>query len=261
MHADFPWLLDLLRLAYLGGYRPAHALGLAAANLFRNLLAFLNSDIFAFLLGDRDALLLLVDAAHLLGDLLAGLVAALGQWHFNGAAYLGQGLADLLLDIVADFLGLVVADVLPDGSAYFGLLLMTLDFGLLGLHSGLGGDLLGLLAGNLVLDGSQDVSNLLLDGSLPLLGRFDLLLRWLRALLLGNEFAFLLLDLLADGLCGLVALIFSHNPTVLRGVAHLLGLLNAVGPASLLVLDVAVGHRDQDALFNADESALFLRCW
>jgi len=261
MHADFPWLLDLLRLAYLGGYRPAHALGLAAANLFRNLLAFLNSDIFAFLLGDRDALLLLVDAAHLLGDLLAGLVAALGQWHLNGAAYLGQGMADLLLDLVADFLGLVVADVLPDGSAHFGLLLMTLHFGLLGLHSGLGGDLLGLLAGNLVLDGSQDVSNLLLHGSLPLLGRFDLLLRWLRALLLGNELAFLLLDLLADGLCGLVALIFCHNLTVLGNVAHLLGLLNAVGPASLLILDMAVGHRDQDALVNADESALFLRCW
>merc|ERR1719474_1338094 len=75
-------------------------------------------------------------------------------------------MADLLLDLVADVLGLVVADVLPDGSAHFGLLLMTLDFRLLGLHSGLGGDLLGLLAGNLVLDGSQDVSNLLHDGSL-----------------------------------------------------------------------------------------------
>merc|ERR1711931_205338 len=96
MHADFPWLLDLLRLAHLGGYRPAHALGLAAANFFRNLLAFLNRDIFAFRSWDRDTLLLLVDAAHLLGNLLAGLVAALGQRYLHSSAHLSQGLAHLL---------------------------------------------------------------------------------------------------------------------------------------------------------------------
>jgi len=78
MHANFPRLLDLDWFAYLGGNRPAHPLGLAAADLFRYILALLDDHILAFLLGHGDTLLLLSDTAHLLGQLLAGLVTTLG---------------------------------------------------------------------------------------------------------------------------------------------------------------------------------------
>jgi len=257
VYANFPWLLDLNWLAYLGGYGPADALGLAAADLFRNLLALLNGDIFALLVGDFDALLLLVDAAHLLGNLLAGLVAALGEGHIHVTALLGQGLANLLLNFVADLLGLIVTDVLPDRGADFALLLVTLRLGLLGLDCGLHSDLCNLLASQLGLQGNQGVSNGL-DRTLPLLGSLDLRLG---ALLLRDELALLLFHFLTDGLRGLVALILSHNLAILGGVAHPLGLVNTICPASLLELDMAVGHGDQDALVYADESALFLSGW
>jgi len=160
MHADLPWLLDLYRLAHFGGYRPTDLLGFAAAHLFRDLLAFLNNDIFTLLLGYRDALLLLVDTTDLLGKLLARLVTALGEWHLNVTTNLGQGMAHFLLNLLADLLRLINANIFPDRSTHFHLLLMAFLLRLLTLG------LLGLLGSQ----GIQNMGNLVTDRPLPLLG-------------------------------------------------------------------------------------------
>jgi len=188
MHANFPWLLNLNVFAHLGGNRPAHLLGFAAAYLLRNLLAFLYNNIFALLLGDRYALLLLVDATNLLGEFLARLVATLGQGNLNITANLGQGMAHLPLDLLADFLGFINANIFPDGSTDLNLLLMALQFRLLAF--GLFSRLLSLLGSQRI----QDMSNLVADRTLPLLGR----VHRLRALFLADHLALLLLHLMAD---------------------------------------------------------------
>jgi len=131
MDADLPGFLDQDGLAYLGGDGPALSLSLASANLLRFLLALLNNDVLASLLGHGDALLLLLDAASLLGDLLAGLVAALGKGQFDVPADLGSRVAYLLFNILADLLGLIPADILQDGRADLGLLLVARLVGLL----------------------------------------------------------------------------------------------------------------------------------
>jgi len=131
MDTDLPGFLDQDGLAYLGGDGPALSLSLASANLLRFLLALLNSDVLAPLLGHGDALLLLLDAASLLGDLLAGLVAALGKGQFDVPADLGSRVAHLLFNILADLLGLIPADILQDGRADLGLLLVARLVGLL----------------------------------------------------------------------------------------------------------------------------------
>jgi len=127
VHANFPRLLDQDGLAYLGWDWQALALGLAAADLLRDLVALLHQDVIALLLWNRDALLFVVEATDLLGNLGAGLVAAIGQWHLNVAAHLSQGSANLLLDFVADHIWLDLADVLRDGGADGGLLLAAND--------------------------------------------------------------------------------------------------------------------------------------
>jgi len=125
MDADLPGFLDLDGLAYLGGDRPTLSLSLAGANPLGLLLAPLNNDVLAPLLGHGDALLLLLDAASLLGDLLAGLVAALGKGQFDVPADLGARVAHLLFNILADLLGLIPADILQNGRADLGLLLVA----------------------------------------------------------------------------------------------------------------------------------------
>jgi len=235
VNADLPGLLDLDGLADLGGDRPALALGLAGADLLGYLLALLGQGILALLLGEGDALLLPLDAADLLGQLLARLVAALGQGNLHLRAHLGAGLAHVLLDVLADLLGLVVADVLPDGSAD---LLLAALLGSNGLDGLLGSDC-----------GHLDAEDLVEDGPLlpPLL---VLLLAGLDSL------ALLLLDLPADLFSGRVALVLSDEFAHLGGVALGLHPGHAVGPAALLHLHGAVRNGDRDALLGLDQLAL-----
>jgi len=228
VNANFPRLLDLDRFAYLGWDRPAFALGLAAAYLLGLLFAFLHQRILALLLGDWNALLLLFDAADLLGKLLARLVAAFGLGNFNRLAYLGPGLAHILLNLLADLLGLIDALLFQDGSA--GFLFVTLVVVLLE-------DLL---------------EELFDDGPLPLVG-FDLL--GMGALL--DQFALRFLNLLANFLGGGVTLVLPDDLAHLRCVTLGLELGNAIGPAPLFNLHFAEGNRNFDALVDFDQLALF----
>jgi len=238
VNADLPGLLDLDGLADLGGDWPALALGLAGADLLWLLMALLGQGRLALLLGEGEALLLPLDAADLLGQLLARLVAALGQGNLHLRAHLGAGLAHVLLDVLADLLGLVVADVLPDGSAD---LLLAALLGSNGLDGLLGTD----------LGRSLDAEDLVEDGPLlPPLLVFTLLAAGLDGL------ALLLLDLLADLLGGRVALVLSDEFAHLGGVAPGLHPGHAVGPAPLLHLHRAVRNRDRDALLGLDQLAL-----
>jgi len=237
VNADLPGLLDLDGLADLGGDRPALALGLAGADLLGYLLALLGQGILALLLGEGDALLLPLDAADLLGQLLARLVAALGQGNLHLRAHLGAGLAHVLLDVLADLLGLVVADVLPDGSA---------DLLLAALLGSLDSD--GLLGSD--LGRSLDAKDLVEDGPLlPPLLVFPLLAGL-------DSLALLLLDLPADLLSGRVAHVLSDEVAHLGGVALGLHPGHAVGPAALLHLHGAVRNGDRDALLGLDQLAL-----
>jgi len=132
-----------------------------------------------------------------------------------------------------------MANILPDWSADLGLLLVAHQFGL------------GLLVGLLGLFGVP-------VGNRPLpLGFFDLLFR-LGALLLGHDLALLLFDIVADSLCGLMALVLGDSLAVLWSVAHPLSFVNAIGPATLFVLNMAEGHRNFKALVDLDEPAFFL---
>jgi len=228
VNANFPRLLDLDRFAYLGWDRPAFALGLAAAYLLGLLFAFLHQRILALLLGDWNALLLLFNTADLLGELLARLVAALGLGNFNLFADLSPGLADILLNLLADFLGLIDALLFQDGSA--GFLFVTLVVVLLE-------DLL---------------EELFDDGPLPLVG-FDLL--GMGALL--DQFALRFLNLLANFLGGGVTLVLPDDLAHLRCVTLGLELGNAIGPAPLFNLHFAEGNRNFDALVDFDQLALF----
>jgi len=133
-----------------------------------------------------------------------------------------------------------MANILPDWSADLGLLLVAHQFGV------------GLLVGLLGLFGVP-VSN----RPLPLLGFFDLLFR-LGALLLGHDLALLFFDIVADSLCGLMALVLCDRLAVLWRVAHPLGFVNTIGPATLFVLNMAEGHRYFKALVDLDEPAFFL---
>lgn len=229
MNANFPRLLDLDRFAYLGWDRPAFALGLAAAYLLGLLFAFLHQRILALLLGDWNALLLLFDAADLLGKLLARLVAAFGLGNFNLLADLGPGLAHILLNLLADLLGLIDALLFQDGSARF--LFVTLVVVLLE-------DLL---------------EELFDDGPLPLLVCFDLL--GMGAFL--DQFALVFLDLLANFLGGGMTLVLPDGLALLRCVTLGLELGNAIGPAPLFNLHFAEGNRNFDALVDFDQLALF----
>jgi len=227
VNANFPRLLDLDRFAYLGWDRPAFALSLAAAYLLGLLFAFLHQRILALLLGDWNALLLLFDAADLLGKLLARLVAAFGLRNFNLLADLGPGLADILLNLLADLLGLIDALLFQDGSA-------------------------GFLFVTLVVLLEDLLEELFDDGPLPLLVGFDLL--GVGALL--DQFALVFLNLLADFLGGGVTLVLPDGVALLRCVT--LGLeLNAIGPAPLFNLYLAEGNRNLDALVDFDQLALF----
>jgi len=67
-----------------------------------------------------------------------------------------------------------------------------------------------------------------------------------------------LLDVLADGLCGLVADVFQDTVALVRSVALGLHLGHAVGPTLLLKVDDAVGIGDLYAFILLHESALFL---
>jgi len=228
VNANFPRLLDLDRFAYLGWDRPAFALGLAAAYLLGLLFAFLHQRILALLLGDWNALLLLFDAADLLGKLLARLVAAFGLGNFNLLADLGPGLADILLNLLADLLGLIDALLFQDGSA-------------------------GFLFVTLVVLLEDLLEELFDDGPLPLLVGFDLL--GVGALL--DQFALVFLDLLADFLGGGVTLVLPDGLALLRCVTLGLELGNAIGPAPLFNLHFAEGNRNFDALVDFDQLALF----
>jgi len=228
VNANFPRLLDLDRFAYLGWDRPAFALSLAAAYLLGLLFAFLHQRILALLLGDWNALLLLFDAADLLGKLLARLVAAFGLRNFNLLADLGPGLADILLNLLADLLGLIDALLFQDGSA-------------------------GFLFVTLVVLLEDLLEELFDDGPLPLLVGFDLL--GVGALL--DQFALMFLDLLADFLGGGVTLVLPDGLALLRCVTLGLELGDAIGPAPLFNLHLAKGNRNFDALVDFDQFALF----
>jgi len=236
VNADLPGLLDLDGLADLGGDRPALALGLAGADLLGYLLALLGQGILALLLGEGDALLLPLDAADLLGQLLARLMAALGQGNLHLRAHLGPGLAHVLLNVLADVLGLVVADVLPDGCADLILAALLGSNGLDGLF--------GTDCGR-----SLDAEDLVEDG--PLLP--PLLVFLLAGL---DGLALLLLDLLADLLGGRVAHVLSDEVAHLGVMALCLPFGHAVGPAALLHLHRAVRNGDRDALLGLDQLAL-----
>jgi len=228
VNANFPRLLDLDRFAYLGWDRPAFALGLAAAYLLGLLFAFLHQRILALLLRDWNALLLLFDAADLLGKLLARLVAAFGLRNFNLLADLGPGLADILLNLLADLLGLIDALLFQDGSA-------------------------GFLFVTLVVLLEDLLEELFDDGPLPLLVGFDLL--GVGALL--DQFALGFLNLLANFLGGGVTLVLPDGLAHLRCVTLGLELGNAIGPAPLFNLHLAEGNRNLDALVDFDQLALF----
>jgi len=228
VNANFPRLLDLDRFAYLGWDRPAFALSLAAAYLLGLLFAFLHQRILALLLGDWNALLLLFDAADLLGKLLARLVAAFGLRNFNLLADLGPGLADILLNLLADLLGLIDALLFQDGSA--GFLFMTLVV--------------------LLEDLLEELFD---DGPLPLLVGFDLL----RVGALLDQFALVFLNLLTNFLGGGVTLVLPDGLALLRCVTLGLELGNAIGPAPLFNLHFAEGNRNLDALVDFDQLALF----
>jgi len=228
VNANFPRLLDLDRFAYLGWDRPAFALSLAAAYLLGLLFAFLHQRILALLLGDWNALLLLFDAADLLGKLLARLVAAFGLRNFNLLADLGPGLADILLNLLADLLGLIDALLFQDGSA-------------------------GFLFVTLVVLLEDLLEELFDDGPLPLLVGFDLL--GVGALL--DQFALGFLNLLADFLGGGATLVLPDGLAHLRCVTLGLELGNAIGPAPLFNLHLAEGNRNFDALVDFNQLALF----
>jgi len=228
VNANFPRLLDLDRFAYLGWDRPAFALSLAAAYLLGLLFAFLHQRILALLLGDWNALLLLFDAADLFGKLLARLVAAFGLRNFNLLADLGPGLADILLNLLADLLGLIDALLFQDGSA--GFLFMTLVV--------------------LLEDLLEELFD---DGPLPLLVGFDLL----RVGALLDQFALVFLNLLTNFLGGGVTLVLPDGLALLRSVTLGLELGNAISPAPLFNLHCAEGNRNLDALVNFNQLALF----
>jgi len=228
VNANFPRLLDLDRFAYLGWDRPAFALSLAAAYLLGLLFAFLHQRILALLLRDWNALLLLFDAADLLGKLLARLVAAFGLRNFNLLADLGPGLAHILLNLLADLLGLIDALLFQDGSA-------------------------GFLFVTLVVLLEDLLEELFDDGPLPLLVGFDLL--GVGALL--DQFALVFLNLLADFLGGGVTLVLPDDLAHLRCATLGLELGNAIGPAPLFNLYLAEGNRNLDALVDFDQLALF----
>jgi len=67
-----------------------------------------------------------------------------------------------------------------------------------------------------------------------------------------------LLNVLADGLRGLVADVFQDSVALVRSMALGLHLRNAVGPTLLLEVDDAVRIGDLDAFILLHESALFL---
>jgi len=228
VNANFPRLLDLDRFAYLGWDRPAFALSLAAAYLLGLLFAFLHQRILALLLGDWNALLLLFDAADLLGKLLARLVAAFGLRNFNLLADLGPGLADILLNLLADLLGLIDALLFQDGSA-------------------------GFLFVTLVVLLEDLLEELFDDGPLPLLVGFDLL----RVGALLDQFALVFLNLLTNFLGGGVTLVLPDGLALLRSVTLGLELGNAISPAPLFNLHCAEGNRNLDALVNFNQLALF----
>merc|ERR1719391_687641 len=73
--------------------------------------------------------------------------------------------------------------------------------------------------------------------------------------------ALLLLDLLADGLGGVVALVLPDRTALGWCVALGLPLGHAVGSALLHELDVAERHGDVNALVDLGNSALFLGGW
>jgi len=232
VYADFPRFLYQYRFAHLRRDRPALLHGLAGANLLRLLFAFLDSHILALLLGERDALLLLLDSTDLLGDFLARLVTTLGQGKLNLLANFSTRLAHLLLNIPADLFGLIQADVLPNGSADLGFLLVAL--------------LVRLLA--VLLQELADVT-------LPFLG---VVLLGLGAHGLLDDFALVVLDLLADGLGGVVTLVLPDGLALGWGVALGLPLGHTVGAALLLKLDVAVRNGDFNTFVHLLDPALLL---
>jgi len=223
MYADFPWFLHLDRFAYLRGDRPALLFSLLGARLLQLLVTFLNVNIHTLLLRDGDALLLLLDSTVLLGDLLGDIFANLSA----------RG-AHLLLNILADLLGLIPADILPDRSTVVGLLHIAM--------------LLFLLLVVLLFIDLLDLQHLLqgLDNRpLPLLG-FSLLAHSLL-----NNFAFLLLNIFADFLSGGVALVLPDSLAFgWTGVA--------LGLQLLLILDFTEGMRNFDAFLANCVGALFL---
>jgi len=228
VNANFPRLLDLDRFAYLGWDRPAFALGLAAAYLLGLLFAFLHQRILALLLGDWNALLLLFDAADLLGKLLARLVAAFGLRNFNLLADFCPGLAYILLNLLADLLWLIDALLFQDRSA-------------------------GFLFVTLVVLLEDLLEELFDDGPLPFLVGFDLL--GVCALL--DQFALGFLNLMANFHSGGVTLVLPDSLALLRCVTLGLEFWNAIGPAPLFNLHFAEGNRNFDALVDFDQLALF----
>lgn len=204
------------------------------AFLFGLLDAFLSPHILALLLGEWNALLLLLDAAGLLWELLARLVAAFGHGNLHLLADLSTRMANVLLYILADFLGLVPALVLPDRAA--DLLLVALLFLLL------------------ILLFEDLLEDLLDDGTLPLL---VFLVLGLGASL--YPLALFFLDLLANLLVVSLALVLQDRFAFIWTCVTLgLPFDMAVGAAGLLELHLAERNGNFDALVLFDQLALFL---